>query len=269
MGSGDNQLFVVEEEEDDDMNREVKQVEVEDIDMMDSEEEDETRNNGKATYDEDDDPIVQEIPLNITGKQENLHLFQYANKAKLVNHKPSEHPVIAAARYKSNSALWELDIPLDVQAFYNELKAEENWNGVKIQTLKGVGVETNGQYAAFMSDGQAYLIPIKTTTQLKPYFKYIDDVNVKRRQEESKLNPTPSSQKAQVVTMSVKSVNDAAQNRLAGSLLAHKIADEELPVNFTWAENTTNQFREAMVKESSEHIIKPTEKEDEYLIHLL
>ncbi|SMN19296.1 similar to Saccharomyces cerevisiae YKR025W RPC37 RNA polymerase III subunit C37 [Maudiozyma saulgeensis] len=264
MSENDNKLFVAEEEEDIAVEGEaVQEVEIEDIRMIDEEEDEIDSDN------DDDDPVVKEIPLNFGGKDENLHIFQYINKLRLVNHKPSEHPPISAARYKSKSSLWEIDVPLDSKAFFNEDKAKENWNGVEVQTLKGVGVNNICQYAAFMEDNQAYLVPVRTTAQLKPFFKYIDAVNLKRRQEESKLNATPASQRAQVVTMSVKSVNDSSQNRLTGSLLAHKVADEETQVDLNWAENTVRQFRESVIKESSESIVKPIESHEEYLNHLV
>lgn len=266
MSKENNKLFVAEEEEEEDVEMVVEtetnqDIEIEDVKMIDEDDD--------SDEDGEDDPVVKEIPLNFAGKDENLHILQYINKLRLVNHKPSEHPPIAAARYKSNSELWEIDIPLDAKAFFNEDKAQENWNGVQVQTLKGVGVHNESQYAAFMQDNQAYLVPVKTTTQLKPFFKYIDDVNLKKKQEESKLNPTAVSQRAQVVTMSVKSVSDASQNRLTGSLLAHKVADEEAPVELNWAQNTVGQFRESIVKEASEHIIKPVETNEEYINHLL
>ncbi|CAB4254581.1 similar to Saccharomyces cerevisiae YKR025W RPC37 RNA polymerase III subunit C37 [Maudiozyma barnettii] len=264
MSENENKLFVAEEEEDVVLEgNAVQEVEIEDIRMID---EDDDEVNSDVC---DLDPIVKEIPLNFGGKDENLHIFQYINKLRLVNHKPSEHPPISAARYKTKSALWEIDVPLDSKAFFNEDKAKENWNGVEVQTLKGVGVDNTSQYAAFMEDNQAYLVPVKTTTQLKPFFKYIDAVNLKKKQEESKLNATPASQRAQVVTMSVKSVNDASQNRLTGSLLAHKVADEEIQTDLNWAENTVSQFRESVIKESSESTVKPVESHEEYINHLI
>ncbi|GMM54833.1 DNA-directed RNA polymerase III subunit C37 [Maudiozyma humilis] len=263
MSSKGQELFVREEEEEEDVVMEGQNAVVEDVDMLEEEENDQDHD------DDDDDPVIKEIPLYFTGKDENLNILQYVSKQRLVNHKPSEHPLIAAARYKSKSSLWELDVPLDSKAFFNEHKATEDWNGVEVQTLKGVAVENIGQYATFLENEKAYMVPVRTTTQLKPFFKYIDAVTLKRKQEESKLNPTPASQRAQVVTMSVKSVNDSSQNRLTGSLLAHKIADEETPTDLNWAENTIGEFREAMVKESTEHVIKPAQGEEDYLKNLL
>ncbi|CAI4045506.1 hypothetical protein N7582_003555 [Saccharomyces uvarum] len=277
----DNKLFVTEEEEEDrTQDRADVEDESNDVDMIESENgtscavdnrQRENEQEGEEAYDDDeeDDPVVEELPLNISGNDESLHVFQYANRPRLVGRKPAEHPFISAARYKPKSSLWELDIPLDDQSFYNKDKAEADWNGVNIQTLKGVGVENDGQYAAFVKDMQVYLVPVERVAQLKPYFRYIDDVNVTRKQEDAKRNPNPSSQRAQVVTMSVKSVNDPSQNRLTGSLLAHKVADEEANLELTWAEDTFEQFKDSVVKETEGKILIASENQEDYIDNLV
>ncbi|CAI1552610.1 hypothetical protein SEUBUCD646_0K02450 [Saccharomyces eubayanus] len=278
----DNKLFVTEEEEEDRTQDRAADVEDEsnDVDMIESENgtscaegnrqrENEEEGENDDVEDEEDDPVVEELPLYISGNDESLHVFQYANRPRLVGRKPAEHPFISAARYKPKSCLWEIDIPLDDQSFYNKEKAEADWNGVNIQTLKGVGVENDGQYAAFVKDMQVYLVPVERVAQLKPYFRYIDDVNVTRKQEDAKRNPNPSSQRAQVVTMSVKSVNDPSQNRLTGSLLAHKVADEEANLELTWAEDTFEQFKDSVVKETEGKILIASEKQEDYIDNLV
>ncbi|CCF55781.1 hypothetical protein KAFR_0A03460 [Kazachstania africana CBS 2517] len=259
--SAKNNLFVNEEEEEENNDRMISDETQTNLESIDSEQ--------MNTEEDDDDPIVKEIPINLAGKDENLHAFQYVSKAKLIGGKLADHPFIAAARYKTKSSVWELDTPLNESAFFNKNKAEEDWNDVKVQTLRGVSVPNEGQYAAFMSEGQAYLVPIKTICQLRPYFKYIDDITQQKKNVEAKQNPNPATQKAQVVTMSVKSVNDPTQIRLAGSLLAHKVVDEEQPLELSWAENTFEQFKASMIKECSEHILKPTETEHEYMKSLI
>lgn len=248
--SADNKLFVTEEEEGE---------------LIDAAEESQDADINI----EEEDPVIQEIPLNLTGKDEILHIFQYANKPKKVSRKPTDHPFIGSARYKSNSSVWELDTPLDETAFYNKEKAEDSWTNANIQTLKGVGVENKGQYAGFVADGQVYLIPVEKVAQLRPFFKYIDDANVQRRQEDAKRNMNPASQRTQVITMSVKSVNDPTQNRLAGALLAHKVAAEEEAKNLAWIENTFAQFKESAVAESAAHILQSIGDEQDYVANLV
>lgn len=252
--NGDNRLFVTDEEDgiEDDVEEKLGPVDTE------------------VTEKElEEDVVIQEFPLNITGRDEILQIFQYANKPKKVGKKPADHPFIGATRYKSNSSVWELDIPLNESAFYNKERAEDNWSQANIQTLRGVGVENKGQYAGFVSDGQIYLLPVDKITQLRPYFKYIDNASQQRKQEDAKRNISPASQKTQVITMSVKSVNDPTQHRLGGALLAHKVAEEEEAVELNWVENTFEQFKDSMIAESSSHILRAVGDQEDYEANLL
>ena len=218
-----------------------------------------------------DDPVIREIPINLVGRGENIHILQFASKPRFIGRRLAEHPVIAVARHKHKASIWEVDIPLDDQAFYNKDKAERKWDGVKFQTLRGIGIKNTDNYAAFLADGQVYLVPIQTISQLRPYFKYIDKIDEEKKEEDMKQNTraAAASQKAQVVTMSVKSANDQSQQRLTGSLLAHKVAGEEAATELPWIENTFEQFRDALVKEATEQELEPVETSAEYLSKLL
>lgn len=216
-----------------------------------------------------DDPVIKEIPLNLINKDFNVHLMQYVSKPKLHGKKHADHPLVVTARHKQKSALWELDIPLDESAFFNSKKNDVEWDEANIQTLRGVGVENTGQYAAVSVDNQLYLAKIKDVAQMRPTFKYLDSIAQKKRQDENKANPSPANQRAQVVTMSVKSVNDQSQNRLTGSLLAHKIADEEEYDEYEWTENTFNNFKEEVIEESRKNILEPNQNSDSYFSSLI
>lgn len=213
---------------------------------------------------DEEDPIVESYPMFMAGKDENLHVLQFVNRAKLIGKKPAEHPIISAARYKKKSNLWELDIPLEEEAFFNKHKAEDKWDGVNVQTVKGVGVPNEGQYAAFVRNKQIYLAPVKDVSQLRPYFNYIDTSIQQTRKEESRYSQSAASQKAQMVTMSVKSVSDPSQNRLTGSLLAHKVADEEESKSLQWVVGTAEQFQETIAKDAYENVLKPIDTEESY-----
>ncbi|CCH61041.1 hypothetical protein TBLA_0D05480 [Henningerozyma blattae CBS 6284] len=231
-------------------------------------------NSDEANFDiDEEDPIIEEIPLNIGGKDEHLHILQYIGKNKRLGKKPANHPFVSDIRYKAKSSVWELEIPLDESSFFNknkdnEINGGDDWEDANIQYLKGVSVKNNGQYVAFSSNKQVYLLPVEKIAQVKPYFKHIDDLTKKRKQIESKNNATPASQKAQVVTMSVKSVSDQAANKLAGSLRAHKIEAEEDPLKLSWVENTFNSFRDSVKQEVSEHQLKCISERDVYLSKL-
>lgn len=239
------------------------------IERNKDEEEEEEEEDLSQEGDDEDDPVIEAYPMFMAGKDENLHILQYVNKAKLIGKRPTEHPLISSARYKKTSKLWELDLPLDEEAFFSKYKAEDKWDGVEVQTLKGVGVHNEGQYIAFIKKKKIYLAPVKDVSQLRPYFKYIDATIQKTKKEESKQHQnSAASQKAQMVTMSVKSVNDPTQNRLTGSLLAHKIADEEEPNELQWVEGTVEQFQETLIKESREHELKPIDNRESYISKL-
>lgn len=254
-----NQLFVTDEDEKVQEDQEMSEPE----DSVPHTKDEETNNI------EEDDPVVQEFPLNIAGKDETLHILQFANKPKKMGNKAAEHPFIGAARYKSTSSVWELDVPVDEGAFYNKSRAEDNWGEANTQTLRGVGVENDGQYAGFVSGGQVYLLPVEKITQLRPFFKYIDKVSTERKREDAKRNANPATQKSQVVTMSVRSVNDQTQNRLAGALLAHKVAEEEEPREMAWIGDTFEAFKESVVAEASAHVLRPLEKAEDYESNLI
>lgn len=257
-----------QDEADNNKNIVIKEAEQKSIDSK-KEEEEKAEEDLLQEGDDPDDPAIEVYPVFMAGKDENLHILQYVNKAKLVGKRLAEHPLISSARYKKASKLWELDLPLDEEAFFSKYKAEEKWDGVEVQTLKGVGVPNEGQYIAFIKKKKIYLAPVKDVSQLRPYFKYIDASVQKSKKEELKQNQNAAaSQKAQMVTMSVKSVNDPTQNRLTGSLLAHKIADEEKPKELQWIEGTVDQFQETLIKESHEHELKPIDNKESYVSKL-
>ncbi|CCD23543.1 DNA-directed RNA polymerase III subunit C37 NDAI_0B05100 [Naumovozyma dairenensis CBS 421] len=275
IGTDNNKLFVTEEEDEGiPTPAAVKNEEVEDIDMQDFDNSNapgyaQQYSNVDDEDEDEEDPIIESFPVNIAGNNESLYIFQYASKPKVVGKKPAEHPFINEARYKKKSSLWELDIPLDENSFFNSDKADGTWGKANIQTLKGVGVPNDGQYTAFVANGQIYLTPIKTVAQLRPFFNYIDASNQERKQEEHKQNASAHSQRAQVVTMSVKSANDQTHNRLTGSLLAHKVADEEESEALIWAENTYEQFKEDIIKETERTALKPLDTKEDYLTKLI
>lgn len=80
---------------------------------------------------------------------------------------------------------------------------------------------------------------------------------------------TAASQRSQVVTMSVKSVSDQSQNRLTGSLLAHKIADEDDYEEYEWTIDQFEQFKNAVIEESQKNILEPQQSTESYISSLV
>ncbi|SCU83179.1 LADA_0C10000g1_1 [Lachancea dasiensis] len=218
---------------------------------------------------EENDPVVNEIPINLTNGPFPIHIIQYPNKPRKTAHDAVLHPPVSNVRYRTKSALWELDIPANTEVFYDKNRAEDDWESVAHQTLKGVSVNRDGQYVGMMSENQLYLIPVHAIAQVRPFFKYIDTAaaNNKRDDDDSSSAQTanPQAKKAQVVTMSVKSSSEANQHRLGGSLLAHKVADEERYQELEWIEGTFPQFKESIITEEARVSLKAVGDENDYL----
>lgn len=226
-----------------------------------------------AGEEEEEDPVVQEIPINLTTGPCPLHMLQFVNKPKKLSKNMEEHPPVAGVRYKEESHVWELDIPLNTQVFYDKEKAKEVWDNVELQSLSGVAVESDmQQYVGVMKEGQLYLVPVEKVAQMRPYFNYIDVQQKARKDDDSKRAAGAGSNNAksnQVVTMSVKSSSEANQNRLGGALLAHKVAEEEEPKDLEWKEDTYEAFVEEITcKDSVRETLKPKDDEATYLSKL-
>lgn len=226
--------------------------------------------NNDNTYESDEDPVVMEIPINLTRGPCPLHVLQYANKSKKLGKSLNSHPHISEFRYGDRTGLMEMDIPLNTQVFFDEIRSKEDWNDVKVQTLRGVGVPNEGQYVGIMFENQLYLLPIEKVSQMRPFFKYIDSTQLQKKQDDamsqSQIN---APKKAQVVTMSVKSSSEATQTRLGGSLLAHKIANEEDVIKLKWKEDTYEDFLNVITKPESRQQLEPIEDSCEYLNNLV
>ncbi|CCE61801.1 hypothetical protein TPHA_0B01280 [Tetrapisispora phaffii CBS 4417] len=275
MDSG-NKLFVTDEGEDINVDQEqIVALETESRETnskmdVDDEAKGEDEKGSAQPYEDDADPVVSEIPLNLLGTSKDLHVFQYVNRTKISGRKPLKLPAAGKVRYQENSSMWELDIPLDDSIFFNKEKINKDWEANDYQTLRGVGVPNAGQYAGFESNGQMYLVPVNSVAQLRPYFKYIDDSNYKKKQDDIKQQTSNVPQRAHVVTMSVKSVSEQQQNRLTGSLMAHKILDEEEPLNLEWDRSENGiKLKEDIIEEMKKHRLKAVCTEEQYLSNLV
>ncbi|AMD19350.1 HBR449Cp [Eremothecium sinecaudum] len=231
---------------------------------------------GNPANDSSDDPVVEEIAVNLVHGPCPLHVLQYANKPKKLGRRLIDHPPVKEVRYKEKSSLLEMDIPLNTEYFFNTDRAKEEWNDVEVQTLRGVGVQNDGQYVGLMHDGELYLLPVESVAQMRPYFKYIDQSHQQQQRRQDDMSARTGSSgsngtapKAQVVTMSVKSSSEANQNRLGGSLLAHRIAEDEQSQEFAWKEDTIDSFMAEIITEEAREPLKPLEDATDYLKKLI
>ncbi|KAL6940219.1 hypothetical protein ACO0QE_004115 [Hanseniaspora vineae] len=225
--------------------------------------------------DEEDDPVVKTIPINLNTLAYPINVFQYPTKPKKILGTKTElsHPSIAAIRLKPNSKQWEMDVPLEQNVFFDKEGSEEKWPNANIenQVLTSVTVSENGQYVAFYRDEQLYLLPVESFGQFRPLFKHIDSQNSTASAANAPANGASASGtgKTTVVTMSVKSSAEANQNRLGGALLAQKISEEETFKDLQWVDHTFEQFMETVMTEESRKKVESASSKDDYFAKLL
>lgn len=149
----------------------------------------------------EDDPIMESIPLVISqgpriDQGSSIHLLQYMGKMKdTENTKPSEVMV------KPESQFILVKYPLRVDQFYDESRAEQ-W-GLQVKHHEhngGLNNTGDGLYAAKLvkddenNQKRFVLVPIDTTSQLRPSFQYLDDLeNQKLLQRKESVDTTQTS----------------------------------------------------------------------------
>lgn len=213
----ENTLFV-------DADGDADQVESEtDVNMDISAEESDSASDSEDT---EDDPIIDSVPiyLNNTSAQQNIHLLQYMSK-------PRKHPaplVHLGASLKPESNFLRVKLPLDTSKFYDEAKKEE-W-GVKVTDHDHSGVmnKTNGGiYAASFINNEngrkVVMVPVQSTTQLRPSFKYLDDLeNQKLQQRREPIEQKPN-QNVHILQSSAKAAKPVSNDPLANSSLGESL----------------------------------------------
>lgn len=201
---------------------------------------DEYQDSAAQIEQEDDDPIIQSIPL-FHGKlpdrvSQSIHVLQYTGRPK---NAPFAHDQLRAMM-KPESKVVELKIPLDTLKFYDEGRAEELGTRVEALSLQGVLTDTDGGlYVGKVIEKeegpQIVLIPLDSTSQLRPLFKYIDDLDNARtaynRQEAASSDPSKQNTAVQVLQTASKAgqMNSDGHSTQIGSCLKHikKFNEEE------------------------------------------
>lgn len=195
---------------------------------------------------EDADPIILSIPI-VHGSlphrtSQSIHVLQYTGKPK---NRPFTTEQLRAA-IKPQSKVIEVKIPMDTSKFYDEARAEEL--GQRVDKLSLLGVFTNtdgglyvGKVVEKEGKSQIVLVPLDSTGQLKPLFKYIDDVDTARsaqlRQEASTSDPVKQSavQVLQTASKAGQFSSDGLGVSSIGSCLRHvKKFNEEEWETLTW-----------------------------------
>mmetsp|Transcript_6896 Transcript_6896/g.8759 ORF Transcript_6896/g.8759 Transcript_6896/m.8759 type:complete len:276 (-) Transcript_6896:71-898(-) len=205
----------------------------------------------------DDDPIVESIPLIMNElpdrSKQSLHILQYMGRPKARNFS-NEYPAVSV---KEESNYLEVRVPLDTQKFYDESRTEEWGTEVREHSLQGVLNKTNGGlYTGQLlkdDDGnkKIVLIPVDSTAQLRPSFKYLDDLEASKlaqRRADVLENQKPSN--IQILQTSAKSnahanSGDGFANHTLGESLKHvkKFTEEEWS-SLQWVGAESNKTQE-------------------------
>lgn len=221
----------------------------EDEDVSESpalEEYQDTNEGAMEEEEEDDDPVILTMPV-IHGSlphrsSQSLHVLQYTSRPKS---RPFDLDRLRSS-IKPGSKVVEMKVPMDTERFYDEARAEEL--GTRVATSNLQGVLTSNESGLYVGqivekDGnlQMVLLPVDSTAQLKPLFKYIDDLESARtahsKQEVSTLDPTKQSA-VHVLQTAAKASNQLLSEGTYGGLgscLKHiKSFDEENWLTLNW-----------------------------------
>lgn len=150
----------------------------------------------ESDNDDDDDPVVETIPLimnDTADPNQHVYVLQFPGRPKTT---PVQEERIAAA-IKPESNYLEVKVPIVTEKFYDENRAEEWGVQVTEHSVQGVLDNTHGRlYAAKIRvvDGQrqVVLIPVERSAQLRPNFKYVDDVETARNNQRKADTGEPS-----------------------------------------------------------------------------
>lgn len=208
----------------------------------------------KENEEDEDDPIVHTVPIyhgNVPERQsQTLHTFQFPGRP----HTRTFAGENLEALMKPTSKVVEVKIPMDTLKFYDESRTQELGARVDKVSLQGVLDSTNenlyvGTMASHEGQERMILFPIDHTAQLRPLFKYIDDVEAARSaQLKSENHGAQKPNAVQVLQTASKSSLGGNNGPLAhgeGMCLKHvKQFNEELWEALSWHSNNADSTRE-------------------------
>lgn len=229
----------------------------EDEDMQDSGSE-QSDSQFHETYQqpEDDDPILKSIPIVMntlpSRSTQSLHIIQYPGRP----HRRTLDDDSYKASIKEDSNYLEVKLPLDTSKFFNGQKSEEWGELIADQGLQGVLNKTEGGlYVAQVVKGddgsvKLVLVPVDSTAQLRPSFKYLDDLdNLSQTQRRAEANEGSKNSQIQILQTSSKSgsqiTNSEGFGNALGEALKHiKKFDEEEWCHLNWKSSNASTSEE-------------------------
>lgn len=220
----------------------------------------------------DEDPIILSIPILHGGlpnrTSQSIHVLQYAGR-------PKSRPFSAdqlRVSVKPKSKVVELKVPMDTLKFYDDGRADLLGTRVDALSLQGVFTDTDGGLyvgKVVENDGQPniVLIPLDSTGQLRPLFKYIDDLDAARlaqfRQETATQDTKASAVHVLQTTLKASQLNSEGHAASSiGSCLRHvKNFNEEEWESLSWRngdDTATVRLKEGLSCPSGEPVATTT-----------
>ncbi len=200
-----------------------------------------------ANFDDDDDPVVDEIPIFLnTTLSEDIYILEYPGRSSKRPYVDINNCGILDSRIKPKSGVVQVDIPIDIERFYDK-KEGEAWGNLDVQTQTGVINHYDGtHYVGVMNKDGLHMAPVNGAALLRPSFGYIDKELHETREINRTVNAATAVKKdVQAIHMTAKSSNDTAP-RLGGALRSQRRQDEEEFVGMDWYDrDATESFEKA------------------------
>lgn len=219
----------------------------------------------------DEDPIIKSIPIilnNLQNDNQGLHILQYPGRVKTRLLDDQSY----TASIKPESKYLEVKIPLDQSKFFNLAKGEDWGETIVNQSLQGVLDDTEeGIYVGqLVNNEKIVLLPVDSTGQLRPQFKYVDDIDAavyaQRRADYIDTNPTNVS----ILQSAAKpnSQSTESHNALGESLKHVKKFDEENWSGLNWVKSTnvvTKNIKTELQNSADKLTLEPQSTMEEYI----
>lgn len=269
------------------MSEERNQLFVEDEDMIAMSDAEDNSDHFHEAHEEqpnsEDDPIIESIPIILNNlpkaDKQSLHLIQFVGRPK--NRVLDGQELISSI--KPESQVLGVSVPLDTSTFYDQSRSEQWGVDVLEHNLQGVLGETeDGLYAAkiVVKDNQRklVLVPINSSAQLRPSFKYLDDIdNAKNMQRKPESADSQKPANVQILQTSAKASTQANNlegfnnNALGESLKFIKRFEEEEWLHLRWKgyENPETESIRKYVEESAQNIELETDTTSSEYIQML
>lgn len=235
------------------------------------------------TMDVEDDPIVDSIPLYINTvpneATQSLHIIQYPGRPKA----RTLHEDVYRAAIKADSRYLEVKLPLDTSKFFNGGKVDDWGTDIDSQGLQGVLNDTGGglyvgQIVGEGDDRKFVLVPVDSTTQLRPSFKYLDELdNLTQNQRRAEYAENNKANQIQILQTSAKSGSQITNsegfgNALGESLKHIKKFEEEEWSHLKWNgahEDATREIKNGLLHGADDVELSTSTTMNQYIVDLL